>query len=176
MHLIVFISFLWVIHISNHMYRTLGKCVPLEMVDFLCCTCCFFRWCIAFSFWHSNIKANISICFSIVTLFLIEDLTLVKHEGTCVFLNLTLLMSHYLDLSSVKTGKNATTSGIFSIWVGYCGLNMLKYARPRSLCGTANQASEVCFRSKTEGGHISPYSVYNFFITYYIFHHRIYIL
>ena len=27
--------------------------------------------------------------------------------------------------------------------------------------------SSVCFRSKTEGGHISPYSVYNLFIKYF---------
>ena len=45
---------------------------------------------------------------------------------------------------------------------------MAKYARPRSLSGTADRACEVCFRSKTEGGHISPYSVYNLFITYFI--------
>ena len=44
---------------------------------------------------------------------------------------------------------------------------MAKYARPRSLSGTADRACEVCFRSKTEGGHISPYSVYNLFITYF---------
>ena len=43
---------------------------------------------------------------------------------------------------------------------------MAKYARPRSLSGTADRACEVCFRSKTEGGHISPYSVYNLFIVY----------
>ena len=45
---------------------------------------------------------------------------------------------------------------------------MAKYARPRSLSGTADRACEVCFRSKTEGGHISPYSVYKLFITYFI--------
>ena len=44
---------------------------------------------------------------------------------------------------------------------------MAKYARSRSLSGTADRACEVCFRSKTEGGHISPYSVYNLFITYF---------
>ena len=44
---------------------------------------------------------------------------------------------------------------------------MAKYARPRSLIGTADRACEVCFCSKTEGGHISPYSVYNLFITYF---------
>ena len=44
---------------------------------------------------------------------------------------------------------------------------MAKYARPRSLSGTADRACEVCFRLKTEGGHISPYSVYNLFITYF---------
>ena len=38
--------------------------------------------------------------------------------------------------------------------------------RPRSLSGTADRACEVCFRSKTEGGHISSYSVYNLFIVY----------
>ena len=43
---------------------------------------------------------------------------------------------------------------------------MAKYARPRSLSGTADRACEVCFRSKTEGGHISPFSVYNLFIVY----------
>ena len=49
--------------------------------------------------------------------------------------------------------------------IGY-RLNMAKYARPRSLSGTADRACEVCLRSKTEGGHISPCSVYNLFITY----------
>ena len=44
---------------------------------------------------------------------------------------------------------------------------MAKYARPRSLSGTADRACEVCFRSNTKGGHISPYSVYNLFITYF---------
>ena len=44
---------------------------------------------------------------------------------------------------------------------------MAKYARPRSLSGTADQACEVCFRSKTEGRHISPSSVYYLFITYF---------
>ena len=44
---------------------------------------------------------------------------------------------------------------------------MAKYARPRALSGTADGACEVCFRSKTEGWHISPYSVYNPFITYF---------
>ena len=44
---------------------------------------------------------------------------------------------------------------------------MVKYARPRSLSGTPDRACEVCFRSKTEGGHISPYSVYNLFTTYF---------
>ena len=44
---------------------------------------------------------------------------------------------------------------------------MAKYARPSSLGGTADRACEVCFRSKTEGEHISPYSVYNLFITYF---------
>ena len=43
---------------------------------------------------------------------------------------------------------------------------MAKYAHPRSLSGTADRACEVCFRSKTEGGHISPYLVYNLFIVY----------
>ena len=57
------------------------------------------------------------------------------------------------------------TSGWYLI-IGY-RLNMAKYARPRSLSGTADRACEVCFRSKTEGGHISPYSVYNLFITYF---------
>ena len=52
------------------------------------------------------------------------------------------------------------------IIIGY-RLNMAKYDRPRSSSGTADQACEVCFRSKTEGGHISPYSVYNLFITYF---------
>ena len=52
------------------------------------------------------------------------------------------------------------------IFIGY-RLNMAKYARPRSLSGTADRACEVCFRSKTEGGRISPYSVYNLFITYF---------
>ena len=40
-----------------------------------------------------------------------------------------------------------------SILIGY-RLNMAKYARPRSLSGTADRTCEVCFRSKTEGGHI----------------------
>ena len=46
---------------------------------------------------------------------------------------------------------------------------MAKYARPRSLSGTctSNWANEVRLRPKTEGGHISPYSVYNHFITYF---------
>ena len=44
---------------------------------------------------------------------------------------------------------------------------MANYARPMSLSGTADRACEVCSRSKTEGGHTSPYSVYNFFITYF---------
>ena len=44
---------------------------------------------------------------------------------------------------------------------------MAKYACPRSLSGTANRACKVRFRSKTEGGHISTYSVYNLFITYF---------
>ena len=44
---------------------------------------------------------------------------------------------------------------------------MAKYTRPMSLSGTADRACEVCFRSKTEGGHISPHSVYNVFITYF---------
>ena len=52
------------------------------------------------------------------------------------------------------------------IYIGY-SLNMAKYALPRSLSGTADRACEVCFRSKTEGGKISPYSVYNLFITYF---------
>ena len=51
------------------------------------------------------------------------------------------------------------------LFIGY-RLNMAKYARPRSLSGTADRACEVCFCSKTKGGHISPYSVYNLFITY----------
>ena len=59
--------------------------------------------------------------FYLVTLFLIDTLTLVKHEGTCVFWNYTHLMSCTLDLYSVITCKKATTSGIFSIGVGYCG-------------------------------------------------------
>ena len=53
-----------------------------------------------------------------------------------------------------------------TLCIGY-RLNMAKYARPRSLSGKADRACEVCFRSKTEGGHISPYSVYNLFITYF---------
>ena len=53
------------------------------------------------------------------------------------------------------------------ILIGY-RLNMAKYARPRSLSGTADRACEVCFRSKTKGGHISPYSVYTLFITYFM--------
>ena len=52
-----------------------------------------------------------------------------------------------------------------TILIGY-RLNMAKYACPRSLSGTADRACEVCFRSKTEGGHISPFSVYNLFIVY----------
>ena len=63
--------------------------------------------------------------FYLVTLFLIDTLTLVKHAGTCVFWNYTLLMSCTLDLSSVITCKKATTSGIFSIGVGYCGVHAL---------------------------------------------------
>ena len=46
-------------------------------------------------------------------------------------------------------------------------LNMAKYARPRSLSSTANHAYKVRFYLKTEGGHISPYLVYNLFITYF---------
>ena len=61
--------------------------------------------------------------FYLVTLFLIDTLTLVKREGTCVFWNYTLLMSCTLDLSSLITCKKATTSGIFSIGVGYCGVS-----------------------------------------------------
>ena len=44
---------------------------------------------------------------------------------------------------------------------------MAKYVRPRSLSGTADRTCKACFRSKTEGWHISPYSVYNLFITYF---------
>ena len=44
---------------------------------------------------------------------------------------------------------------------------MAKYARPRSLSGTADWACQDCFLSKTEGRHILPYSVYNLFITYF---------
>ena len=47
-----------------------------------------------------------------------------------------------------------------AIIIGY-RLNMAKYARPRSLSVTADRACE------TEGGHISPYSVSNLFITYF---------
>ena len=54
---------------------------------------------------------------------------------------------------------------LFEVFIGY-RLNMAKYARPRSLSGTADRACEVCFRSKTEDGHISPFSVYNLFIVY----------
>ena len=52
------------------------------------------------------------------------------------------------------------------IIIGY-RLNMAKYARQGSLSGTADRACEVCFCSKTKGGHISPYSVYNLFFTYF---------
>ena len=44
---------------------------------------------------------------------------------------------------------------------------MAKYARPMSLSDTTDRACEVCFRSKSEGGHFSPYSVYKLFITYF---------
>ena len=57
-------------------------------------------------------------------------------------------------------------TNISAIIIGY-RLNMAKYARPRSLSGTADWACEVCFRSKTEGGHILPYSFDNLFITYF---------
>ena len=43
--------------------------------------------------------------FYLVTLFLIDTLTLEKHEETGVFLNYTLLMSCTLNLSSVITCK-----------------------------------------------------------------------
>ena len=68
--------------------------------------------------------------------------------------------SFYHMLNSQKRKKNTV------LFIGY-RLNMAKYARPRSLSGTADRACEVCFRSKTEGGHISSYSVYNLF--YYIY-------
>ena len=61
--------------------------------------------------------------FYLVTLFIIDTLKLVKHEGASVCWNFTLLMSCTLDLSSVITCKKATTSGIFSIGVGYCVYN-----------------------------------------------------
>ena len=112
------------IPISNHMYRTLGKCVPLEKVDFLSCRCGFYRWCIAFSISHRKHKSKYHcLPFYLVTLFLIDTLTLVKHEWTSVCWNYNLLISSTLDLSSVITCKKTTTSGIFSIGldtVGYC--------------------------------------------------------
>ena len=40
-------------------------------------------------------------------------------------------------------------------------LNMAKYARPRSLSGSRPRKLGLLYRSKTSGGHISPYSVYN---------------
>ena len=58
------------------------------------------------------------------------------------------------------------------IFRGY-RLNMAKYARPRSLSGTADRSCEVCFRSKTEGSifrHIQSITLF------YIFHQRIHIL
>ena len=55
-----------------------------------------------------------------VTLLLIDKLTLVKCRKTSVFSHQTLLLSPILNRSSVITCKNATTSGIFSIGVGYC--------------------------------------------------------
>ena len=42
---------------------------------------------------------------------------------------------------------------------------MAKYTCPGSLSVTTNRVCGVCFRSKTEGRHISPYSVNNIFIT-----------
>ena len=45
---------------------------------------------------------------------------------------------------------------------------MAKYSRWRTFSGTGNRACEVHFHSKTEGGHILPYSViYYLFITYF---------
>ena len=38
---------------------------------------------------------------------------------------------------------------------------------PRGVQSAADRACEVCFRSKTKGGHISPYSVFNLFIKYF---------
>ena len=59
-------------------------------------------------------------------------------------------------LGGLKSIPHSSCTSIGPILIGY-RLNMVKYARPRSL---------VCFRPKTEGGHISPYSVYNLFIVY----------
>ena len=58
--------------------------------------------------------------FFLATLFLIDTLTLVKHEGICVFLYYNLLMSRTLYLSSVIIYKFATTFGIFCIGSRYC--------------------------------------------------------
>ena len=42
-----------------------------------------------------------------------------------------------------------------AIFIGY-RLNMVKYARLRYLSRAVEQACDVCFRSKTEGGHMVP--------------------
>ena len=40
---------------------------------------------------------------------------------------------------------------------------MAKYARPRPLSGSRPRKLGLLYRSKTSGGHISPYSVYNLY-------------
>ena len=81
--------------------------------------------------------------------------------------NLQLYFLSIVDCYTL-TAISSTGTGILSL-VLFKGdrLNMVKYARLRSLSGTADRACEVCFRSKTKGGHFSPYSVYNLFITYF---------
>ena len=49
----------------------------------------------------------------------------------------------------------------FSVGVGAFVIGRIQISSFFSLRGTANRTCKVRFRSKTEGGHISPYSVYN---------------
>ena len=74
-------------------------------------------------------------------------------------------ISSYVELL-LQISFRVSSSLTDVVIIGY-RLHMAKYARPRSLSGKADRACEVCFRSKTEGWHISPYSVYNLFITYF---------
>ena len=88
-----------------------------------------------------------------------------KGTKRAIFCHITVILRYCWDKTIARNeDMYRDDSGILII--GY-RLNMAKYARPRSLSGTADRACEVCFRSKTEGGHISPYSVYNLFITYF---------